>query len=65
MNDRHITELDELEAQLDHAIERLRAIEYRPDEVRSEPYRQMKIDEASATVGAIQYKIQRLLHAQK
>ena len=62
MNDRYITELDELKAQLDHAIERLRAIDYRPDEVRSEPYRQMKIDEATATIGAIQYKIQRLLH---
>jgi len=57
MNDKHITELDELEAQLQHALDKARSTSLPAHAVRNCPSDLQASDEAWRKVKSLQYRI--------
>ena len=60
MNDRYIDDLAVLQAQLDHAYEWLRAVQYKSHEVLGDKYRDKQIADARAEVLALEFQMGRM-----
>ena len=60
MNDRYITDIDEIQAHLEHAYEWLRAVQYKSHEVLGDKYRDKQIADARAEVLALEFQMGRM-----